>query len=58
MQNNYQLFMLERLVLAGAKTFVKTFHEEPADLALTDDPKKNLKGWRIPVYTFDETPPS
>lgn len=57
-QNNYQLFMLERLVLAGAKTFVKTFHEEPSDLALTDDPKKNLKGWRIPVYTFDETPPS
>lgn len=57
-QNNYQLFMLERLILAGAKTFVKTFQEEPSDLALTDDAKKNLRGWQIPVYTFDETPPS
>lgn len=57
-QNNYQLFMLERLVLAGAKTFVKTFQEEPSDLALTDDQKKNLRGWQIPVYTFNETSPS
>eukprot|EP01018_Ginkgo_biloba_P035744 Gb_39043 [translate_table: standard] len=53
-QNNYQLFMLERLVLAGAKTVVKSFKEEPSDLSLTDDPKKNLRGWQIPVYTFDE----
>eukprot|EP00252_Welwitschia_mirabilis_P007831 TRINITY_DN19551_c0_g1_i1.p1 TRINITY_DN19551_c0_g1~~TRINITY_DN19551_c0_g1_i1.p1 ORF type:complete len:413 (+),score=58.35 TRINITY_DN19551_c0_g1_i1:255-1493(+) len=53
-ENNYQLFMLERLIMYGAKTFVKTFKEDPSDLALSDDPKKNLRGWQIPVYTFDE----
>ena len=57
-QNNYQLFMLECLVLAGAKTIVKSFQEEPSNLALTDDQKKNLRGWQIPVYTFNETSPS
>ncbi|PKU60071.1 hypothetical protein MA16_Dca014966 [Dendrobium catenatum] len=41
--------MVERLILAGATTFVKTFKEEEDDLSLTDDPKKNTKKWQIPV---------
>ncbi|KAI0526811.1 hypothetical protein KFK09_002402 [Dendrobium nobile] len=48
-ENNYELFMVERLILAGATTFVKTFKEEEDDLSLTDDPKKNTKKWQIPV---------
>ncbi|GMI78845.1 hypothetical protein like AT3G56750 [Hibiscus trionum] len=52
-KNNYQLFMIERLVLMGAKTFIKTFKEDDMDLSLTDDPKKNTKKWQIPVYTLD-----
>lgn len=52
-QNNYQLFMVERLILVGAKTFVKTFKEDENDLSLTDDPKKNTKNWQLPVYTMD-----
>ncbi|KAL6009833.1 hypothetical protein ACLOJK_000263 [Asimina triloba] len=53
-ENNYQLFMIERLILMGAKTFIKTFKEDDNDLSLTDDPKKNTKNWQIPVYTVDE----
>ncbi|KAK4784057.1 hypothetical protein SAY86_018425 [Trapa natans] len=53
-QNNYQLFMIERLIMMGAKTFIKTFKEDDTDLALCDDPKKNTKVWQIPVYTMDE----
>ncbi|GAA0143238.1 hypothetical protein LIER_03970 [Lithospermum erythrorhizon] len=52
-ENNYQLFMLERLILMGAKTYIKTYKEEDNDLSLTDDPKKNTKVWQIPVYTMD-----
>ncbi|KAE8668466.1 CDPK-related kinase 1 family protein [Hibiscus syriacus] len=52
-ENNYQLFIIERLVLMGAKTFIKTFKEDDTDLSLTDDPKKNTKLWQIPVYTLD-----
>ncbi|XP_038974530.1 uncharacterized protein LOC120105846 [Phoenix dactylifera] len=52
-QNNYQLFMVERLILVGAKTFIKTFKEDENDISLTDDPKKNTKSWQIPVYTID-----
>lgn len=52
-KNNYQLFMVERLILRGATTFVKTFNEDENDLSLTDDPKKNTKNWQIPVYTLD-----
>ena len=52
-ENNYQLFMVERLILSGATTFVKTFEEDESDLSLTDDPKKNTKKWQIPVYTLD-----
>lgn len=52
-ENNYQLFIIERLILAGAKTFVRTFKEDENDLSLTDDPKKNTKKWQIPVYTID-----
>lgn len=53
-ENNYQLFMVERLVLAGANTFVKTFKENEDDLSLTDDPKKNTKKWQISVDTMEE----
>ncbi|XP_027068462.2 uncharacterized protein [Coffea arabica] len=52
-ENNYQLFMVERLVVMGAKTFIKTFKEDDNDLSLTDDPKKNTKTWQVPVYTLD-----
>ncbi|XP_050364771.1 uncharacterized protein LOC126783357 [Argentina anserina] len=53
-ENNYQLFMIERLIFMGAKTFIRTFKEDDTDLYLTDDPKKNTKNWQIPVYTMDE----
>ncbi|CAI9099572.1 OLC1v1036421C1 [Oldenlandia corymbosa var. corymbosa] len=52
-ENNYQLFMVERLILMGAKTYIKTYKEDENDLSLTDDPKKNTKVWQIPVYTKD-----
>ncbi|KAI0519922.1 hypothetical protein KFK09_007383 [Dendrobium nobile] len=52
-ENNYQLFMVERLILGGARTFIKTFKEFEGDLSLTDDPKKNTKNWQIPVYTME-----
>lgn len=56
-ENNYQLFMIERLIMMGAKTFIRTFKEDETDLSLTDDPKKNTKKWQIPelVYNADET---
>ncbi|GMY19603.1 hypothetical protein FCV25MIE_14842, partial [Fagus crenata] len=53
-ENNYQLFIAERLITMGAKTFIKTFKEDETSLSLTDDPKKNTKSWQIPVYTLDE----
>ncbi|RYR42493.1 hypothetical protein Ahy_A08g038967 isoform E [Arachis hypogaea] len=53
-ENNYELFMVERLIMMGAKTFIRTFKEDDMDLSLTDDPKKNTKVWQIPVYTADE----
>jgi hypothetical protein len=49
-ENNYQLFIAERLIMMGAKTF----KEDETSLNLTDDPKKNTKSWQIPVYTLDE----
>lgn len=52
-ENNYQLFMIERLILMGAKTYIRTFKEDETYLSLTDDPKKNTKAWQIPVYTLD-----
>ncbi|KAF2288467.1 hypothetical protein GH714_007724 [Hevea brasiliensis] len=52
--NNYQLFMVERYIMMGATTFIKTFKEDDMDLSLTDDPKKNTKKWQIPVNTMDE----
>lgn len=45
--------MLERLILMGARNFIRTFKEDENDLSLTDDPKKNTKVWQIPVYTKD-----
>lgn len=53
-ENNYQLFMVERLILVGARTFIKTYKEDDNDLSLTDDPKKNTKNWQIPVYTMED----
>lgn len=54
-ENNYQLFMVERLILMGAKTFIRTFKEDDTDLSLTDDPKKNTKKWQIPAaYTMED----
>lgn len=53
-ENNYQLFMVERLILMGARTFIKTYKEDDNDLSLTDDPKKNTKNWQIPVYTMED----
>ncbi|XP_051138975.1 uncharacterized protein LOC127256811 [Andrographis paniculata] len=50
-ENNYQLFIIERLIMMGAKTFIRTFKEDDTDLSLTDDPKKNTKNWQIPIYT-------
>ncbi|XP_042408183.1 uncharacterized protein LOC121997695 isoform X1 [Zingiber officinale] len=52
-RNNYQLFMVERLVVKAATTYVKTFKEDENDRSLTDDPKKNVKRWQIPVYTME-----
>ncbi|KAH6793048.1 plant/protein [Perilla frutescens var. hirtella] len=52
-ENNYQLFMVERLIMMGAKTFVRTFKESNTDLSLADDPKKNTKLWQIPIYTWE-----
>ncbi|KAL4607451.1 hypothetical protein ACB092_09G175200 [Castanea dentata] len=53
-KNNYQLFIVERVIIMGAKTSIKTFKEDETTLSLTDDPKKNTKSWQIPVYTIDE----
>ncbi|KAL5209497.1 hypothetical protein ABZP36_005120 [Zizania latifolia] len=50
-ENNYQLFMVERIMMQGSKTFVKTMKEFDNDLTLCDDPKKNTKVWQKPVYT-------
>ncbi|KAM7488761.1 hypothetical protein LguiB_026245 [Lonicera macranthoides] len=52
-ENNYQLFMIERLIMMGAKSFIRTYKDDDTDLSLTDDPKKNTKVWQIPVYTRD-----
>ncbi|KAL3534688.1 hypothetical protein ACH5RR_003149 [Cinchona calisaya] len=52
-ESNYQLFMVERLIMMGAKTFIRTYKEDDNDLSLTDDPKKNTKEWQIPVYKMD-----
>ena len=50
-ENNYQLFMVERLILMGAKTFIKTNKEDDNNLSLTDDLKKNTKNWPILVFS-------
>ncbi|BBG97103.1 hypothetical protein Prudu_006118 [Prunus dulcis] len=46
--NNYQLFMVERLIMMGAKKFIRTFKEGDTYFSLTDDPKKNSKLWKMP----------
>ncbi|XP_042057079.1 uncharacterized protein LOC121801618 [Salvia splendens] len=52
-ENNYQLFMVERLIMMGARKFIRTNKEDDTDLSLTDDPKKNTKIWQIPVYSWE-----
>lgn len=53
-ENNYQLFMIERLIMMGAKTFINTFKGDDSEFSLTGDPKKNNKNWQKPVYTLEE----
>ncbi|GAB2267125.1 hypothetical protein Dimus_002109 [Dionaea muscipula] len=53
-ENNYQLFMIERLIMMGAKTFINTFKSEDSELSLTDDPKKNTKKWQKLVQEMEE----
>ncbi|XP_042050361.1 uncharacterized protein LOC121795810 [Salvia splendens] len=53
-ENNYQLFMIERLIMTGARKFIRTYKEDDTDLSLTDDPKKNTKIWQIPVYSWED----
>jgi hypothetical protein len=43
--------MVERLIMQGARKFVKTMKEFDNDLSLCDDPKKNTKVWEEAVYT-------
>lgn len=47
--NNYQLFIVERLVLMGAKTLVNTWKENADDLSLSDETKKKLHRWEHAV---------
>ncbi|XP_074306773.1 uncharacterized protein LOC141642014 isoform X2 [Silene latifolia] len=54
-ENNYQLFMIERLILRGAKTFIDTYKSDDSELSLTDDPKKNTKVWDKVVHTMEDT---
>uniref|UniRef100_A0A0E0QBV6 Uncharacterized protein n=1 Tax=Oryza rufipogon TaxID=4529 RepID=A0A0E0QBV6_ORYRU len=49
--NNYQLFMVERLIMQGARKFVKTMKEFDNDLSLCDDPKKNTKVWEEALHS-------
>ncbi|GMY19592.1 hypothetical protein FCV25MIE_14831 [Fagus crenata] len=53
-ENNYQLFIAERLIMMDAKTFIEIFKEDETSLSLTDDAKKNTKSWQTPIYTLDE----
>lgn len=48
-ENNYQLFMVERLVLLGAKTLVRTWKEDAGDLSLSDEVKKKPHRWEHAV---------
>jgi hypothetical protein len=36
-KNNYQLFIVERMVLLGAKVLVKTWKENAGDISLSDE---------------------
>ncbi|XP_057547622.1 uncharacterized protein LOC130826100 [Amaranthus tricolor] len=50
-ENNYQLFMIDRLVMMGAKTVISTFKTDGSEMSLSDDPKKNTGGWMEVVRT-------
>lgn len=53
-ENNYQLFMIDRLIMMGAKTVINTFKSDDSDISLTDDPKKNFKVWQKVVHTMED----
>ncbi|KAL9240021.1 hypothetical protein vseg_014284 [Gypsophila vaccaria] len=53
-ENNYQLFMIERLIMRGAKTFIDTYKSDDSEFSLTDDPKKNTKVWGKVVHTMED----
>ncbi|KAK9725993.1 hypothetical protein RND81_05G182700 [Saponaria officinalis] len=53
-ENNYQLFMIERLIMKGAKTFIDTYKSDDSEFSLTDDPKKNTKVWSKVVHTTED----
>ncbi|GER51910.1 dual specificity protein phosphatase, partial [Striga asiatica] len=45
-----------RLIMMGAKTFIRTFKEDDTDLSLTDDPKKNTKIWHVLYWQYRKMP--
>ncbi|KAL3568980.1 hypothetical protein D5086_028870 [Populus alba] len=57
-ENNYQLFMIERLILMGAKTFIKTFKEVDNDSKEVD--KAFMTLWclhfLLPIQPFEFSP--
>ena len=50
-ENHYQLFMIDRLVMMGAKTVISTFKTDGSEMSVSDDPKKNTGGWMEVVRT-------
>ena len=50
-KNNYQLFIVERMVLLGAKVLVKTWKENAGDLSLSDEKKKKSQRWEPVIVT-------
>ncbi|KMZ71026.1 hypothetical protein ZOSMA_18G01250 [Zostera marina] len=50
-ENNYQLIMIERLVLIGAKHLIKATMEDNFSLTNELINKKNIKNRQIPIYS-------
>lgn len=51
-KNNYQLFIVERMVLLGAKVLVKTWKENAGDISLSDEKKKKSQRWEPVIVTW------
>lgn len=51
-KNNYQLFIVERMVLLGAKVLVKTWKENAGDISLSDEKKKKIQRWEPVIVTW------